>query len=145
MDNDVKASIIRRIEFARSELNDLSVYESMDYLVYSQDRVHRRNVERIAENAANSAFDIGKIVLSTLDTPMPDSYRGIFVRLGEMRLIDADLVEVLVAVSQLRNVLAHQYLDIKWEHIKRFIAEDAEVLRRFLGIAEEWVAGQESS
>lgn len=143
MDSDVKGSIVRRIEFARSELNDLAEYASMDYVAYGQDRVQRRNVERIVENIANSAFDIGKMILSTCDTPMPESYRGVFVRLGEIQLIDASLVESLIAISQLRNVLAHQYLDIKWDYIKRFIATDAKTLGRFLGVAEEWVAAQD--
>ena len=142
MDTDVKGSIVKRIEFARSELNDLSEYASMDYAAYGQDRVQRRNVERIVENIANAAFDIGKMILSTLDTPMPESYRGVFIRLGEIQLSDAQLVESLIAVSQLRNVLAHQYLDITWGYIKRFIAEDAKSLGRFLGIADEWVAAQ---
>jgi uncharacterized protein YutE (UPF0331/DUF86 family) len=138
MDAEAKSSVIRRVEFARSELSDLRAYLTLDFETYNSDRVLRRNVERIIENAANSVCDIGKIVLSQHDTPMPESYRDVFLKLGELRFISPDLAESLALVTRLRNVLAHQYLDIKWDYIRRFMDHDVESIYALLKAAEAW-------
>ncbi len=51
-----KEAVIRRISFAKVELNDLEAFQSTDYETYRKDRMKRRNVERIAENIANGVY-----------------------------------------------------------------------------------------
>lgn len=42
----------------------------------------------------------------------------------------------LAEVVRLRNVLAHQYLDIRWDNLSRFIREGEELVRRFIAAVE---------
>ena len=127
-----KTSIIKRIDFIETELKDLDEYRNLDFATYSKDRKVRRDVERIIENIVNAVIDIGKIILAGEEIALPDTYREIFIKLGDSGLIDARLAAGLSGLARLRNILAHQYLDIKWEMIKDFIAQGGKEVKLFL-------------
>ena len=143
MEKIAREAIIRRLEFARTELADLEAFTDLDFSRYTSDRVVRRNVERMIENIVNSLSDIGKIILAQTDIEMPDSYRSIFEKLGSLGLIEAGLATRLADTTRLRNILAHQYLDIKWKHIEIFLVQGRRDALAFLDRIEEWMAGQE--
>lgn len=127
-----KISIMKRIDFIEVELNDLSEYKGLTYKEYNGNRIIRRNVERIIENIANALIDISKIIISGLNVDIPDSYREIILKLGELEIINYDLANNIAEIARLRNVLAHQYLDIKWSYIKNFIEEKVDKVNNFL-------------
>lgn len=118
-----KESMIRRISFIEVELGDLQAFGELDYETYRIDRVKRRNIERIAENVTNAVIDLGKIVLAGEKVDVPGTYREVFTRLSEAGLLSQKLAEKLGELSRTRNMLAHQYLDFKWEKLKSFIIE----------------------
>lgn len=127
-----KASIVKRIDFIELELTDLEQYEGLTFETYSQDRRTRRDIERISENVANAVIDICKIVLVGEDTELPETYREIFNKLSQMGIVRSGLGESLSDLTRLRNVLAHQYLDIKWEMIKDFMVKGKNDVKTFL-------------
>jgi uncharacterized protein YutE (UPF0331/DUF86 family) len=129
-----KTSIIKRISFIETELNDLGEYQTLDFNTYARDRKVRRDVERIIENIVNATIDIGKIILAGEDIELPDTYREIFIKLKDRGLIDTRLAGSLSDLARLRNILAHQYLDIKWEMIKDFINQGSTEVTTFLSI-----------
>ena len=129
-----KTSIIKRIDFIETELKDLNEYKTLDFNTYARERKIRRDVERIIENIVNGIIDIGKIILAGEDVVLPDTYREIFIKLGDSGIIDTRLAGCLSDLARLRNILAHQYLDIKWEMIKDFINQGSEEVTTFLGI-----------
>ncbi len=118
-----KEAIIRRISFIEVELSDLQEFGELNYEIYQKDRVKRRNIERIAENIANAIIDLGKIALSGEKVDVPGTYREVFTRLSEAGLLSEKLAEKLGELFRTRNILAHQYLDLKWERLKAFINE----------------------
>jgi uncharacterized protein YutE (UPF0331/DUF86 family) len=129
-----KTSIIKRVDFIEIELKDLDEYKNLDFSTYARDRKARRDVERITENIVNAVIDIGKIILAGEEIALPDTYREIFIKLGDSGLIDTRLAACLSDLARLRNILAHQYLDIKWEMIKDFIAQGGKEVKLFLDI-----------
>jgi len=144
MERTAREAIIRRLEFARTELTDLEAFTDLTYSHYLSDRVVRRNVERMIENIVNALSDIGKIILAQANVEMPESYRGVFERLASLGLLEADLATRLAEATRLRNILAHQYLDIKWKHIEAFLAQGRRDALDFLERTEEWMAGQDA-
>jgi len=131
-----KESIIRRLAFMQVELADLKAYENLTYEVYRTDRHKRRDAERLVENLANAAIDIAKIVLAGEELEIPTTYRELFAQLARYGLISPAMADWLGEFSRLRNVLAHQYLDIKWERLKRAIDEGPAVLQEFMALVE---------
>ncbi|WP_406677689.1 type VII toxin-antitoxin system HepT family RNase toxin [Moorella sp. ACPs] len=136
-------SIIRRLRFLATELEDLKAYEEMDYFQYQSDRKSRRDVERIIENLVNAALDIAKILIAGEDLEVPETYRQAFIQLGEAGIIDQELALALAEKARTRNILAHQYLDIKWERIKDFLATGIANMEQFKQQVEQRLIARE--
>jgi uncharacterized protein YutE (UPF0331/DUF86 family) len=134
INNTQRTSIVKRIDFVETELEDLDDYKKLDFENYSQNRKTRRDVERLVENIANASIDIGKIILAGEDVELPETYKDIFIKLSEIRMIDKKLSEGLSDLVRLRNILAHQYLDIKWEMIKNFKDRGMDEVKTYLMI-----------
>jgi uncharacterized protein YutE (UPF0331/DUF86 family) len=134
INNTQRTSIVKRIDFVETELKDLDDYKNLDFENYSQNRKTRRDVERLVENIANASIDIGKIILAGEDVELPETYKDIFIKLSEIRMIDKKLSEGLSDLVRLRNILAHQYLDIKWEMIKNFKDRGMDEVKTYLMI-----------
>lgn len=139
MDEATRNSILRRLEFARGELADLREYVNLDYETYSRERMIRRNIERMIENICNALTDVGKIIIAQEDGEMPETYREVFLKLGNLGFIDEHLATALARVTRLRNVLAHQYLDIKWQYVREFLVRDSKEAEKFVEKVENWL------
>ncbi|MDK2806271.1 DUF86 domain-containing protein [Thermoanaerobacterium sp. CMT5567-10] len=134
-----KLNILKRIDFIQIELNDLDEYKKLTYEVYNTDRITRRNVERIIENISNALIDISKIIIANENIHIPNSYREIILKLGEIETIDEELAKSIAEVARLRNVLAHQYLDIKWSYVKTFITDKINDVYKFIDAVNKYV------
>ncbi|MGI9862113.1 DUF86 domain-containing protein [Moorella naiadis] len=130
-------SIIRRLRFLAIELEDLKSYQEMDYFQYQSDRKSRRDAERIIENIVNAALDIAKILIAGENLEVPETYRQAFLQLGEAGIIDQELALSLAEKARTRNVLAHQYLDIKWALLKDFLTTGRDDIERFKAMVEK--------
>lgn len=134
-----KLNILKRIDFIQIELNDLDEYKKLTYEVYNTDRITRRNVERIIENISNALIDISKIIIANENIHIPNSYREIILKLGEIETIDEELAKSIAEIARLRNVLAHQYLDIKWSYVKTFITDKINDVYKFIDAVNKYI------
>lgn len=119
------------IDFLEQEFS-LSDYFSIFSFADYQDLHKRHDVERWVENMVNSAIDIGEIILASKKKKIPDYYKDVFVQLGLLAEFKTMEIERFTGWVKLRNILAHEYLDIKWQRIKDFIGENQKHFREFL-------------
>jgi len=119
-----KESILSRLAFLEAELNDLQRLQSTTWQIYSTDNTTRRNIERLAENVTNACIDIAKIVIAGEATEMPVTYKEVIQKLGLLDFIPKKLAEELIRLVDIRNTLAHQYLDLKWDKKNSFYKKD---------------------
>ena len=128
-----KSSIASRVSFLEVELQALLEFQKLDYRTYMEDRPVRRNVERIIENVVNALVDISKIVLSDKAAgEIPGTYTEVIIKLATLKIIDFELAEKLAGYIKLRNYLAHEYLDVRWDKIKNFLQEAAAPFNQFI-------------
>jgi uncharacterized protein YutE (UPF0331/DUF86 family) len=104
---------------------------------YLGDPPARRNVERWVENLVNAATDTAKILLAARDMPVPETYRETLRNLSVLEGFPAEAAEKLASYARLRNLLAHEYLDIRWPEIRRFIDEHASPYAGLLSYARQ--------
>lgn len=135
--SEQKENIITRMAFIEAELSDLERFRSTDWQVFLNDRDSRRNIERIIENIANACIDIGKIILAGEAAEMPSTYKDVFLRLGALNLITLELAGEIAELVVVRNLLAHQYLDLEWDKIKKFLANGPEKVKELLQAARK--------
>ena len=123
MSRDLLQKLLRHLRFLELELADTGHFADLTREEYLKDSDRRRNVERWAENIINSTIDVAKIALTLERLPLGDSYREIVASLsvvGEFASID---VSEISGWTRLRNVLAHEYLDLRWRSLERFIQD----------------------
>ncbi|MBI5399866.1 DUF86 domain-containing protein [Candidatus Saganbacteria bacterium] len=135
--SEQKESITTRLAFIETELSDLTKFKDTTWNTYQNSRDIRRNIERIAENLVNACIDIGKIILAGETDEIPGTYKEVMLKLGLKNLIPQNLAEELANLVTIRNALAHQYLDLKWDKIKGFLATGAETITQFASIAQK--------
>lgn len=140
MKKEVKFRLIRYMTFLEKEIEDYRVFQNLAWKEYSEERDKRRNVERWIENIINSSIDIARIILTSEGrAPLPDTYKEIVHSLSVIPNFDETCVDRLSKWIPLRNVISHEYLDIRWSSIKKFIDETEPLYKSFLGQVKEYL------
>ncbi|MBI3399223.1 MAG: DUF86 domain-containing protein [Deltaproteobacteria bacterium] len=118
--NRDKERLAKHLDFFTSELGDFQKFREYTWNDYQFDRDKRRNIERWIENLTNSVIDMAKIFLAGEDFPMPQTYKEALFAFGA-RYFNEDFGKKIETWGVLRNIVAHEYLDIRWNSIKTFI------------------------
>lgn len=119
------------INFLEQEMSFCDYFLAFSFVDY-QDAHKRRDIERWVENMVNSSLDIGEIILASEKKRMPNSYRDVFVNLGFLPQFKGADIDKFTEWVKLRNILAYEYLDIKWQKINNFTKESKPRFERFL-------------
>jgi len=127
-----KIRLVKHITFLEREIQDWESFKSLSWEEYNKDRSKRRNVERWIENIVNSSVDIAKIILASENIPLPETYKEIVASLPLIPGFDKETAGHLSEWVKLRNIISHEYLDVRWNSIKRFIEETGPIYRTFL-------------
>ncbi|HLA38090.1 MAG TPA: HepT-like ribonuclease domain-containing protein [Candidatus Brocadiales bacterium] len=143
MKREVKFRLIKHITFLEKELEDYKIFQNLSWKEYSEERSKRRDVERWIENIINSSIDIARIILTSEGkTPLADTYKDIVRSLLVVPGFDEALMNNLSEWTPLRNVISHEYLDIRWSSIKKFISETEPLYKNFLGQVKKYLERQ---
>lgn len=118
-----KSRLIYLVDFLKTELDDFPIFKNIIDKEYQTDSYKRRNVERWVENIVNSSIDIAKVLLASEGRRLPQTYRLILNDLSYLEEFDGDIAIKLSTHSKLRNILAHEYMDIRFNQIKDFLVE----------------------
>lgn len=127
-----RARLIRYIDFMESELSDFPKFSKVDWRAYNEDKDLRRNLERWIENIINCSIDIAKVILASKERRIPATYKEVLKELGSIQPFDEIFGDSISQWTSLRNILAHEYLDIRWGSIKRFLNTAEAVYRQMV-------------
>ncbi len=128
-----RTRLIKLLTFLAEETAYGKRFSNLTQTAYMSDRdqTERRLVERWAQNMVNCAIDIAKVLLASEHLTVPDTYRDVLAHLRRLEGFDAKTAERLGGFAELRNILAHEYLDMRFAEIRKFI-DEAEPLSRAL-------------
>jgi predicted nucleotidyltransferase/uncharacterized protein YutE (UPF0331/DUF86 family) len=135
-----RATLIEHLVFFENEWKDLGEFKKMEWNTYTseQDRSARRNIERWVENLVMVALDIAKIILASEGRDVPQTYKETLRAMGGLYL-DASAADEFASFADLRNLLAHEYLDYRWEHIRTFILNAEKIYPRIMESVKEQI------
>jgi len=139
MKEEIKERLIKHVNFLADEIKDYSLFKSMTWETYKDDRNKRRNVERWVENLVNSSIDISRLILSGEDRRISETYKEIVLSVSLVEGFDKEEAEKLAEWVKFRNIVVHEYLDIRWNSIKRFIRETGPVYKNFLAKVKDYI------
>lgn len=117
-----RSRVLSSLDYLEKELPFLSEYEKgVDWKVYQTERSKRLEIERWVESLINATLDISKVLLVIRNEEVPETSREILFKVGSL-VFDKELkAEAFSELAKIRNTLAHRYLDVKWEDIRRFL------------------------
>jgi len=106
--------------FLENEFSEIEEIKKFTWNDYINDSFKRKIIERWIENLVMSVLDISKIILASEKREIPQTYRDT-LKIFCSIYIDSQFGEKFSWIASLRNILVHEYLDIKWEKIQNFI------------------------
>ncbi|MBU2218916.1 DUF86 domain-containing protein [Patescibacteria group bacterium] len=115
--------LIKLTDFLERELNDYEKYENIDFKIYEDNREKRRSMERWVENIINVSIDIAKILLASEKKQIPDTYVDTVNLLAILNNFNEEISQKMASFVKLRNLMAHEYLDLRFSQIQEFIKE----------------------
>lgn len=127
------------ITFIKSQTDLYSYFADIDRDIFVNDVHKRMETERWVETIINSVIDIAKIVLASSHKPTPPAYREIMAQGALMLGLGEETATLFEKWVRLRNVLAHEYLDIKWKRISNFISTSQPYMQRFVEAVEQFL------
>ena len=116
-----RVRLLERIQYLDIEIKEASLFKGMTFDIYRENKVQRRNLERWVENIANVTIDIAKIILASEKKQMPKSYKDALFDFGFFFGLKEEEAKRFSEIADLRNLLAHEYLDILYEKIRNFL------------------------
>lgn len=119
-----RSRLERIVDFIDTELEDRERFRGITQRRYRSDRDLRRNLERWVETLINAAIDIGKVVLSASGRPLPYTYGQLLADLETLPGFTG-LSGRLQPLAAVRNLMAHEYLDLRFGRVARFTDEGA--------------------
>ena len=114
-------SILERIVFLENELAEIAKFQRVGRQDYEDSKSLRREMERWVENIINAQIDIAKIILASEKKEMPKTYEDVLSKFAVLAGLDEQETGVVAGFARLRNILAHEYLDILYQRIASFI------------------------
>ena len=142
MKREIQVRLIKHITFLENELQDFEGFKSLSWEEYSKGRATRRNVERWIENVINSSIDISKIILVSENIPLSDTYKELVASISLVPGFNKENMDALSEWVRFRKIIAHEYLDIRWVSIKRFIEEAEPLYKSFLKDVKKYLEKQ---
>jgi len=134
-----KDRLQRVVDLLEIELSDLIKLQETNQLEYSRDRAKKRNFDRTVENVCNMTFDITRIILGSNKIPAPDTYRDLVLKLSTVDNFNSQMAERLAVTSAVRNLLAHQYDDIRFNGLISFISKTKGALEYLLEFTRGYI------
>lgn len=134
-----KARLLERVQFLKIEVQDICEFEKLTFNEYKDDRTKRRNIERWVENICNATLDIAKIILASEKKQMPRTYEQALTDFGCLVGLSEKEVEVFANFARLRNILAHEYLEILYERIQDFIKKSPSLYEKVFTFLDRYV------
>ena len=136
---EVEFRLIKHLTFLESELKDYVMFRTLSWKEYNTQRSKRRDVERWIENIINSTIDISKIILTAEGVSLPDTYKEVVEQLSLISGFHKQDMKKISEWVRLKNIISHEYLDIRWNSIKGFIADTPPLFKRFSTWVKEYL------
>lgn len=134
-----KVRLERSIDFVRDQIPDFSNFANIAQKQYERDISVKRNIERWAETLANAAIDIAKILIASKKRPIPQTYKSIIKELGFLDDFDENIATKLSGYSDMRNILSHEYLDLRFTVLGKFIKEGEPLFTYLIKYAKDMI------
>lgn len=136
-----RSRLERLLEFIDEEMQDRAGFTAMTPQRYRTDRDSRRSLDRWVETLISAAIDIAKVVLASEHRTVPQTYGQILAELEALPAFSR-LAGRLKPLAALRNLMAHEYLDLRYGRVKGFVITGSAAIETLCESTRGWLADQ---
>lgn len=137
---DLDTGVVQaRLRLIEELLDDLERAGELTGSMLEQDRMLRHAVERILSQIVELAVSVNGHVSATVLAKAPADYRSSFELAAAAGLIAPELAAALQPSVGLRNVLAHEYVDIDLDLVAKATRIAQNDYRAYLRNASDWL------
>jgi uncharacterized protein YutE (UPF0331/DUF86 family) len=138
----IEKEIIRRKLFVIAEnLKALEPIKNMTREEYIRDVYKRKATERLLQELIEASIDINSHLIVQIGNAAPDDYYECFIKVGELRIISADLAEKLAPSAGLRNRLVHEYDLLDHSLVLEAVKMTAKLYPKYIKEIETFISG----
>lgn len=139
LNREEQGRLLIRVDYLKEELKELDRFKSLSWENYLKDRDKRKLIERWTENILNATIDIAKMILASEKKAMPKSYEEALFDFAIFIGFDLQGAEKFAKFANLRNLLAHEYLDILYQKIQFFLKEAPDFYQKILSFLDSYL------
>jgi uncharacterized protein YutE (UPF0331/DUF86 family) len=111
------------IQFDRVEEHLSEINRVKEKLREKEDEIFYSALERLLQLVIEDCLNIGSHIISGLNFKRADSYKEIFLRLEEGKIISNELSQKMQAFVSFRNRLVHMYWEVNRSEVKEELEE----------------------
>lgn len=119
------------IQFDRVEEHLSEINRIKEKLSKEEDGILYSALERLLQLVIEDCLNIGSHIISGLNLKRADSYKEVFLRLEEGKIISNELGGKMQEFVSFRNRLVHMYWEVKRSEVKEKL-EDLGYIKRFV-------------
>lgn len=140
---EIELGLVRRkLSVLTRDLADLESVAGLDLDEYRRDRLRQKGIERLLQEAVESAVDVNLHLLRAAGAATPPDYHESFIAMGRQGIISPALAAALAPAAGLRNRLVHEYDDIDDALVLRAVATAHAQFGAYVQEIERYLAGQ---
>ncbi len=138
IDKEYVESTLSEIREGLEEAKSIITLDLRDYVGDRRTRFAMRySIVLIVEGAT----DLGVAILKQCFGEEARSYREVFVKMAEKRVISPEVAEGMASLASLRNMIVHRYWGVDDVRIYREAKENGiSVIEKFIGEVENYVS-----
>ncbi len=129
--------LIKTIDFLEKEMELYSYFSNFTREEYENEILKRHEVEKWLENIIIAVVDISKIIVSSKKKLIPETYREAVSKSTQILKLPQELIGNFERWIKLRNIITHEYLDIKWKKISNFTQHSESYLQKFIAAVKK--------
>jgi len=123
--------VARKLEYLRKQLSLLEPYRTVPKTEIMEDLEKRLSVERLLELCIQAAIDCSRLLVIVEDWREARDDRDAFALLAERDVLDPKLAARLSDAKAFRNILVHEYAEIDYELLYKYLRSDTNDLVNF--------------
>lgn len=139
LSDEDKPRLLVRIDFLKTQMEEFGRFQDLTFDEYQRDIDKKRIVERWAENIINATIDITKIILASEKKLMPKTYEEAMRDFGILSGLTGDESRRFARLAHLRNILAHEYLEVLYESLRDFIKNSPLLYKKVFAFLERYL------
>jgi len=104
--------VTRKLLLITQDLDAVAPFAAKPVSTFLESRIDQAVVERLLERMIGRMIDVNYHLITEGGQPPPSDYHASFLKLAELRIVDADFARRIARCAGLRNRLVHEYEEI---------------------------------